>query len=51
MVSLSSTWRLEMVRWMGGLNLELVMISEALRNQKKARVNMASRVLALSGGK
>lgn len=51
MVSLSSTWRSEKVRWMGGLNLELVMISEALRNPKKVRVNMASRVFAVSGGK
>lgn len=50
MVSLSKTWRSEKVGWMVGLNFELVVNSETLRNPKKARVNMASSVLAVSGG-
>ncbi len=46
-MSLSNIWRSKKVGWMAGLNFEFVAISETLWNPKKARINMASRVLAV----
>ncbi len=50
MVSLSRMVRSAMVGLMAGSNLEEMVSSEHLKNQKKARMNMASSVWAVLGG-
>lgn len=47
MVSLSCQVRSDMVGWMVGLKLAVIVSSEHLKKPKKARVNIASRVRAV----